>query len=99
LLVAAQRAAPGADYPFEPGLGSRLVEAVAEAAAGPLARGEPVALVTQPGPRRALWRLLRQRPAIPVLAFSELQDSRAVEVTAVVGEELLEAPSHQMEFS
>jgi flagellar biosynthesis protein FlhA len=89
LLVSAQRSAPGTDYPFEPGLGARLVEAVCEAAAGPLAEGKPVALVTQPGPRRALWRLLRMRPAIPVLAFPELQDSRAVEVIAVVGEQLV----------
>jgi flagellar biosynthesis protein FlhA len=89
LLVAAQRAAPATDYPFEPGLGARLVEAVSDAAAAPLAEGKPVALVTQPGPRRALWRLLRIRPAIPVLAFSELQDSRTVEVIAVVGEELV----------
>jgi flagellar biosynthesis protein FlhA len=89
LLVNAQRAAPGTEYPFEPGLGARLVEAVAEAAAGPLADGKPVALVTQPGPRRALWRLLRVRPAIPVLAFPELQDNRAIEVVAVVGEELV----------
>jgi flagellar biosynthesis protein FlhA len=89
LLVNAQRAAPGTEYPFEPGLGARLVEAVAEAAAGPLTDGRPVALVTQPGPRRALWRLLRVRPAIPVLAFPELQDNRAIEVVAVVGENLV----------
>jgi flagellar biosynthesis protein FlhA len=91
LLVAAQRAAPGTEYPFEPGLGGRLVDAIADAAAGPLADGKPVALVTQPGPRRALWRLLRIRPAIPVLAFPELQDNRAIEVVAVVGEELVGA--------
>jgi flagellar biosynthesis protein FlhA len=90
LLVAAQRAAPHAEFPFEPGLGARLAEAVAEAAAGPQAAGQPVVLVTQPGPRRALWRLLRMRPGIAVLAFSELQDSRAVEVASVVGEELLD---------
>jgi flagellar biosynthesis protein FlhA len=91
LLVSAHRASPGSEYPFEPGLGSRLVEAVAEAAAGPLADGKPVALVTQPGPRRALWRLLRLRPGIPVLAFPELQDNRAIEVVAVVGEDLVGA--------
>ena len=89
ILVSAHRAAPASEYPFEPGLGARLVEAVAEAAAVPLAEGKPVALVTQPGPRRALWRLLRMRPAIPVLAFAELQDNRAIEVIAVVGEELV----------
>ena len=92
LLVAAQRSAPGSEYPFEPGLGARLADAIAGAAAGPLAEGRPVALVTQPGPRRALWRLLRVRPGIPVLAFPELQDNRAIEVIAVVGDELVGNP-------
>jgi flagellar biosynthesis protein FlhA len=89
LLVAAQRAAPASDYPFEPDLGSRLVDAIARAVEPAQAEGRPVALVTQPGPRRALWRLLRLRPAIPVLAFGELQDSRAVDVIAVIGDELV----------
>ncbi len=89
LLVAAHRAAPQADYPFEPGLGARLTEAVAKAARAPIAEGLPLALVTQPGPRRALWRLLRPHLAIPVLAFGELQDSRPVEVIAVIGDDLL----------
>ncbi|PZU48645.1 MAG: flagellar biosynthesis protein FlhA [Sphingomonas sp.] len=88
LLVAAQRAAPNSDFPFEPALGKRIVDAML-AAAGPLvAAGTPVILVTQPGPRRALWRLLRPHLLIPVLGFAELQDYRAVEVVAVVGGEL-----------
>lgn len=95
LLVAAHRTAPHADHPFEPALGARLVEAVAAAAQGPQAEGLPVAMVTQPGPRRALWRLLQMRVSIPVLAFGELQDSRPVEVIAVVGDELLESQLEQ----
>ncbi|MFA7440907.1 MAG: flagellar biosynthesis protein FlhA [Sphingomonadaceae bacterium] len=93
LLVSAQRAAPHAAWPFEPQLATRLSEAVAQAAEGPLAAGDPVALVSQPGPRRALWNLLRSSGhAIPVLAFTELPDNRAVDVVAVVGEDLTETP-------
>ncbi len=92
LLSAAHRAAPHAAYPFEPGLAARLTDSVAKAAAGPLGEGLPVALVSQPGPRRALWRLLHGAVAIPVLAFTELPDNRAVEVIAVVGDSLAEQP-------
>jgi flagellar biosynthesis protein FlhA len=88
LLSAAHRAAPGAAYPFEPGLAARLSDSIARAAADSLAEGQPVALVSQPGPRRALWRLLRGAAGIPVLAFTELPDTRAVEVIAVVGDDI-----------
>ncbi len=86
LLSAAHRANPTALFPFEPGLGTRLVEEVREAAAPAQAAGEPVAVISQPGPRRALWRLLRSAGLdLPVLGFAELPDTRAVEVLAVVG--------------
>jgi flagellar biosynthesis protein FlhA len=85
LLVAAQRAAPHSEFPFEPGLGARLVDSVLEAARPRIAAGAPVVLVTQPGPRRALWRLLRPHVTLPVLGFPELQDQRAIEVVAIVG--------------
>ncbi len=88
LLVSAQRAAPLADYPFEPGLSARLAEALAEAAAPHLAQGAPIALVSQPEPRRALFRLMRAS-GMPVLAFGELPEGRAVDVVAVVGDALL----------
>jgi len=93
LLSAAHRAAPHAAYPFEPGLSARLSQAVTEAAATAQSSGNPVALVSQPGPRRALWRLLRSAANIPVLAFTELPDSRAVEVIAVVGDGLIDPKS------
>jgi flagellar biosynthesis protein FlhA len=95
LLGAAHRAAPHAAYPFEPGLAARLGQAIADAAAGPQGRGEPVALVSQPGPRRALWRLLRTSAQIPVLAFTELPDSCAVDVVAVIGDGIAQAPSQE----
>ena len=88
LLVAAQRAAPNSDFPFEPALGKRIIDAMLSAAGPLVAAGTPVILVTQPGPRRALWRLLRPHLLIPVMGFAELQDHRAVEVVAVVGGEL-----------
>ena len=93
LLSAAQRASPYAAYPFEPGLSARLSQAIAKAASDAQANGNPVALVSQPGPRRALWRLLRSSANIPVLAFTELPDSRAVEVIAVIGDGIIEAKS------
>ncbi len=84
LLMGAVRAAPGAAFPFEPGLGNRVVEAVRGAL--PRAGGAPVALISQAGPRRPLWRLLRSAGVeLPVIGFTELPDSRAVEVVAVVG--------------
>jgi flagellar biosynthesis protein FlhA len=84
LLAGAVRAAPGASFPFEPGLGNRVVGAVRQALqeAGP----QSLALISQPGPRRALWRLLRSAGVdLPVIGFPELPDTRAVEVVAVVG--------------
>ncbi|MBS3960355.1 MAG: flagellar biosynthesis protein FlhA [Sandarakinorhabdus sp.] len=93
LLSAAQRASPHAAYPFEPGLSARLSQNIATAAAEAQATGTPVALVSQPGPRRALWRLLRSSVNIPVLAFTELPDSRAVEVIAVIGDGIIEPKS------
>ncbi|MCS6986828.1 MAG: flagellar biosynthesis protein FlhA [Sphingomonadaceae bacterium] len=92
LLLQAVRAAPGAPFPFEPALGNRVVEAVRDAAAPALATGDPVAVVTQPAPRRALWRLLRSAGlGLPVLGFTEIPDARAIEVLAVVGGEATSA--------
>jgi flagellar biosynthesis protein FlhA len=93
LLVQAVQVAPQAPFPFEPGLAARLVDSVRDACAPLLAQGTPVALVSQPGPRRALWRLLRANAVpIPVLGFAELPDSRPIEVAAVVGEAAVETP-------
>lgn len=91
LLEAAWRAAPQSAFPFEPDLSARMIEAIANVAKEPLAAGEPLALISQPGPRRALWRLLRTGPSpMPVLAFTELPDSCSVDVIAVVGDGLAE---------
>ena len=63
-------------------------EAIAEAAAPSLAESAPIALVSQPEPRRALFRLLKAS-GLSVLAFGELPEGRAVDVIAVVGDALL----------
>ena len=87
LLVQAHRAAPTAHYPFEPGLAARIAAQVGDAAQASQAAGDPVALVVPPGPRRALWRLLRSSAVqLPVLSFTELPDTRSVEVIAVLGD-------------
>jgi flagellar biosynthesis protein FlhA len=98
LLLAAAKAAPGAAFPFEPGLGARVVEAVREAATPAMMSGDAVAVVSQPGPRRPLWRLLRSAGlSLPVIGFTELPDTRAIEVLAVVGAEQTSLPSQAME--
>ncbi len=95
LLAQAVRTSPQAAFPFEPSLGTKLSEWVIAAAQEPLAAGEAVALVSQPAPRRALWRLLRSSGlSLPVLAFTDLPDTRAVEVISVVGND--EAPPSLM---
>jgi flagellar biosynthesis protein FlhA len=98
LLVAAARAAPGAVFPFEPGLGSRIVEEVRAATSTAMAEGQPVAVVSQPGPRRPLWRLFRSAGLpLPVIGFAEVPDSRAIEVLAVIGDGTAALPDPQME--
>lgn len=88
LLVSAQRAAPQSDYPFEPGLAARLTEAVMAAADQSISEGAPTALISQPEPRRSLFRLFRSS-GIAVLAFAELPESRQVDVIAVIGDGIL----------
>ncbi len=90
LLGQAVRTSPQAAFPFEPSLGTRLSQSVIAAAQDAIALGDAVALVSQPGPRRALWRLMRSSGlTLPVLAFTDLPDTRAVEVISVVGNDAL----------
>lgn len=96
LLAAAWRASPQAAFPFEPGLAARVAEAVKEAAAIHRADGGALALVSQPGPRRAISRLLKGI-ALPVLSFTELPDSCALEIVSVIGDEIAGAPSSDPE--
>ncbi|WP_164155248.1 flagellar biosynthesis protein FlhA [Sandarakinorhabdus rubra] len=86
LLVQAVRANPGAAHPFDPALVTRVAEAVAAATTGLLAGPRKFAIVTVPPVRRALWQLLHARlSGVPVLAFSDIPETRDVEVLAVIG--------------
>ena len=87
LLAQAVRAGPDARHPVEPGLASRLVEALVEGTASYVADERPFAIVTSPIARRALSRLVGTHlPGIAVLSFLEIPDEKAIEVLAVVGE-------------
>ena len=86
LLADAVRIAPDAGHPFEPGLSSRVTQALCEAAAPMLNVARNFAIVTSPSARPALARLLRPHlPETPVLSFLEIPDAKAVDVVAVVG--------------
>jgi flagellar biosynthesis protein FlhA len=88
LLSQAVRTSHGAVHPIEPGLGNKLVMAIAEVAGPLLSEGRRFAVVTSPVARRALSRLLAPHvPDVPVLSLLEIPDSKPVEVVAIVGGE------------
>ena len=83
LLAASVRAAPNSAWPFDPALGTRVLDSLADACG---AQAAPVAIVTAPGVRRALFQLIRHRlPGTRVLSIFEIPDDRAIEVVATVG--------------
>ena len=83
LLAASVRAAPGSGYPFDPALAGRVLDSLAEAGGR---QANPVAIVTAPPVRRALFQLIRHRlPGTRVLSIFEIPDDRAIEVVATVG--------------
>ncbi|WP_293880933.1 flagellar biosynthesis protein FlhA [Sphingomonas sp.] len=86
LLAQALQVGPDAEFPFEPGLSTRIVAAVGTAAAPLLAGARNFAIITSPLARAALSRLLRPHyPETPVLSFLEIPDAKPVDVVAVVG--------------
>lgn len=86
LLVRSVRAGPGAVWPFEPELASRIIGAVGEAVQPLLLAARSCAIVTAPECRAAVSRLLRAQIAdLPVLSFLEIPETKAVDVLAVVG--------------
>jgi len=88
LLTQAVRTSGGSAYPFDPALGSRVIAAVQAAAAPLIADNARFAVLTTPLLRRPVWRLLRiALPDAAVLAFTEIPDAKAVEMTAIVGGE------------
>ncbi len=86
LLAQAVRADPDAPFPFEPSLGNRIVAAITDAARPMMAEALPFAVVVSPTIRVAIARLLRNAlPEAKILAYSEVPDSKAVDIVAVVG--------------
>lgn len=86
LLAQAMRVAGDAKHPIEPALGSRIIEAVTDAARPIMAQARNFAIVTSPVARPALSRLFKPHlPETPVLSFLEIPDGKPVEVVAVVG--------------
>ncbi len=83
LLSASVRAAPDSAWPFDPALGSRVLDSLAEAQGR---QERAAAVVTAPPIRRALFQLIRHRlPGTRVLSIFEIPDDRAIEVVATVG--------------
>jgi len=88
LLAQAMRVAGDSRHPIEPGLASRIVDHVTNAARPLMAEARSFAIVTSPQARRALSRLFKPHlPETPVLSFLEIPDGKPVEVAAVVGSE------------
>jgi len=88
LLAQAIHVGPDAEFPFEPGLSTRLIGALSRAAAPMIDSARNFAVVTSPVARASLARLLRPHfPETPVLSFLEIPDTKAVDVVAVVGSE------------
>jgi flagellar biosynthesis protein FlhA len=86
LLAQAVRAGPGATWPFEPALASRLIASLGDAVEPMLMAARSFAIVTSPTIRAAVSRLLRGHfPDIPVLSFLEIPETKSVDVIAVVG--------------
>ncbi len=88
LLVQSVTAGSGSIWPFEPALSKRLVTAVNDAVQPELMAARAVAVLTPPGCRAAVARLLRAHLSdVPVLSFLEIPETKAVDVIATVGNE------------
>ena len=88
IVADAVRIAPQAQYPVEPSLARRIVEAAVAAVQPLMADNRSAALVVAPGHRRVLARILGPHlPETRVLSFLELPETKAVEVIAVIGGE------------
>ena len=83
--ASAVRAAPQADWPFEPALATRLLAAIGEAIEPLALAARGCAIVTSPMCRAPLSRLMRARfPDIAVLSYLEIPENRQVDIAATV---------------
>jgi len=86
LLVKALKVGEDANYPIEPQLAQKIIEAVDEAARVLPLEARNVALITSPIVRRPLGALLKQRfPDLTVLSYQELPDDKSIEVLTKIG--------------
>jgi flagellar biosynthesis protein FlhA len=86
LLTQAVRAGPGASWPFEPALATRIIAAVSDVVQPMLISARSFAIITSPVCRAAVSRLLRaQLSDVAVLSFLEIPETKTVEVIAVIG--------------
>ncbi len=86
LLTQAVRAGPGASWPFEPALATRIIAAVSDVVQPMLLSARSFAIITSPVCRAAISRLLRaQLSDVAVLSFLEIPETKTVDVIAVIG--------------
>ncbi len=99
LLGAAVRAAPQADWPFEPALATRLLQAIDQAVEPLTLAARSCAIISSPLCRPPLSRLLRTRfQDIAVLSYLEIPENRQVDIVATVTGAFAGAmPEHSIE--
>ena len=85
-LLQGSLASGGVSPGLEPGLAERLQRRLAESAQRQELTGEPAVLLVQPQLRSTLARFMRSSvPAMHVLAWNEIPDSRKVRLVTAVG--------------
>lgn len=86
LLVKALNVGEDANYPIEPQLAQKIMEAVDEASRSLPMETRNIALITSPIVRRPLGALLKHRfPDLTVLSYQELPDDKSIEVLTKIG--------------
>ncbi len=86
LLVKALKVGEDANYPIEPQLAQKIMEAMDNASRTLPMETRNIALITSPIVRRPLGALLKHRfPDLAVLSYQELPDDKSIEVLTKIG--------------
>lgn len=86
LLVKALQVGEDANYPIEPQLAQKIMEAMDNASRTLPMETRNIALITSPIVRRPLGALLKHRfPDLAVLSYQELPDDKSIEVLTKIG--------------
>lgn len=86
LLVKALKVGEDANYPIEPQLAQKIMEAMDDASRTLPMETRNIALITSPIVRRPLGALLKHRfPDLAVLSYQELPDDKSIEVLSKIG--------------